>query len=245
MNLQGKVALVTGGAKGIGKAIVIALAEDGADVVVNYQRSRRESDYLARELGRLSRKILPLKADVTIPKEAARMFNQAEKRFRKIDILVNNVGNFMVKPLAELTFPEWDEVIKSNLYSTFICSRLALPGMRIRKWGRIINISAAYADRQGAFVRTGAYAAAKQAILTLTRTLALEEAKNRITVNAVGPGITDTGYTERMRHELIKLCPMGRFAKPEEIARVAVFLCQNESEYITGAHVPVGGGWGL
>src|SRR4030067_516584 len=235
MSLQGKVALVTGGAKGIGRAIVIALAEDGADVVIDYQRSRRESEHLSRELGKLGRKIFPLKADVTNPNGAARMFSQADKKSRKIDILVNNVGIFVVKPLAELTFPELDDIIKSNLYSTFLCTRLALAGMRIRKWGRDIKISAAYAGRQGAFGRTGAYAASKQAILTLTRTLALEEAKNRITVNAVGPGIPAPGYTERMRHELIKLCPMGRFAKPEEIARVAVFLCQNESEYIYGA----------
>ncbi len=245
MTLKGKVALVTGAAKGIGNSIAIALAQEGSDVVLNYNKSKKEAMALAKTIEGIGRRALLIQADVTIPKAVVKMFQQAEKKFRKIDILVNNVGNFIIKSLSDMTYAEWDDIIKSNLYATFLCSQAALPGMRIRKWGRIINLAVASAERQGAFPRTSAYAAAKQAVLTLTRTLAAEEIKSRITVNAVGPGITDTGFSEKTKHELMKLCPLGRMARPEEIARVVVFLCQNESEYITGAHIPVGGGWGL
>jgi 3-oxoacyl-[acyl-carrier protein] reductase len=245
VSLTGRVALVTGAAKGIGRAAALALAADGGDIVINFNKSKKEAGSLAKGIEGLGRKAILIQADVTNPKEVVKMFHQAERKFRKIDILVNNVGNFIIKSLSDLKYSEWDDIIKSNLYATFLCSQAALPGMRIRKWGRIINLAVASADRQGAFTRTSAYSAAKQAILTLTRTLAAEEVKSRITVNAVGPGITDTGYSEKMRHELMRLCPMGRMAKPEEIARMIVFLCQPESEYITGAHIAVGGGWGL
>src|SRR3972149_5933540 len=242
MSLKGKVALITGSAKGIGRSTALALALDGADIIINYHKSKKEAENLCKEIGHVGRRVFPIRADVTDPKAVAKLFREAEKKFRKVDILVNNVGNFTIKSLADMTYSEWDDIIKTNLYTTFLCSQAALPGMRIRKWGRIINLAVASADRQGAFTRASAYAAAKQAILTLTRTLAAEEVKSRITVNAVGPGITDTGYSEKMRHELMRLCPMGRTAKPAEIARGIVFLCQPESEYIIGAHIAVGGG---
>lgn len=245
MSLKGKVALVTGAARGIGRATALALAEDGADIVVNYLTRKKAAQTLARQIEKMGRRVIVLQADVTEPKAVARMLHRAEKKFRKVDILVNNVGNFIIKPVAEMTYPEWDDIIKTNLYSTFLCSRAALPGMRIRKGGRIINLAVASAEKEGASPRTAAYAAAKQAVISFTKTLAAEEVKNKITVNAVGPGITDTCYSEKTKQELLRFCPMGRLARPEEIARVIVFLCQNESEYITGAHIPVGGGWGL
>ncbi|OGC79598.1 MAG: hypothetical protein A2145_04940, partial [candidate division Zixibacteria bacterium RBG_16_40_9] len=239
-------ALVTGCAKGIGNWTAQALAKAGADTVINYKTSQKEALKLSESIQKMGRKTLVIKADVTKPNEVQKLFKQAEKRFGKVDILVNNVGNFIIKSIYHTTYNEWKDIIETNLTSVFLCSKAALPKMRERKWGRIINMTVATVDKQAAAPKVAHYTAAKTGVLILTKSLAAEEVKNGITVNSVGPGIVDTGImSEAEKKDLIRLCPKGRFAKPEEIARVILFLASPESDYITGANIPVGGGWGL
>ena len=246
MPLKGKVALITGCARGIGNWTAQALAKAGADIVINYKTSRRDALKLSHSIHNMGRKALIIKADVTKPNEVQRLFKQAEKRFGKVDILVNNVGNFIIKSVYHTSYSEWNDIIETNLTSVFLCSKAALPGMRKRKWGRIINMTAATVDKQAAAPKVAHYTAAKTGVLILTKSLAAEEVRNGITVNSVGPGIVDTGImTQTEKKELLRLCPLGRFARPEEIARVILFLASPESDYITGANIPVGGGWGI
>ena len=246
MLLKGKVALVTGSAKGIGNWTAQALAKAGADIVINYKTSQKEAVRLSKSIQKMGRKTLVIKADVTKPNEVTNLFKQAEKRFGKVDILVNNVGNFIIKSVYHTSYSEWNDIIETNLTSVFLCSKAALPGMRKRKWGRIINMTAATVDKQAAAPKVAHYTAAKTGVLILTKSLAAEEVRNGITVNSVGPGIVDTGImTQTEKKELLRLCPLGRFARPEEIARVILFLASPESDYITGANIPVSGGWGL
>jgi len=246
MLLKGKVALVTGCAKGIGNWTAQALAKAGADIVINYKTSQKEALKLSKSIQKMGRKTLVIKADVTKPNKVQKLFKQAEKRFGKVDILVNNVGNFIIKSIYHTSYNEWRDIIETNLTSVFLCSKAALPGMRKRKWGRIINMTVATAAKQAAAPKVAHYTAAKTGVLILTKSLAAEEVKNGITVNSVGPGIVDTGImTKAEKENLIRFCPMGRFARPEEIARVILFLASPESDYITGANIPVGGGWGI
>ncbi len=236
---------MTGSAGGIGKATALALGEQGADVVINYRTSRKSAMALADGIRRIGVNSIILQADVSNPRAVKSMFARIEKQIGPVDILVNNVGDFEINSVAQTTYARWDHLIKSNLYSAFICSQSALKNMRRRKWGRIVNLTMAASEKLAAAPRIAAYAAAKQAVLLLTKSLAAEEIKNGITVNAVGPGIIDTGYSAREKKELIRLCPTGRFGTPEEVARAIVFLCQPESGYITGTHLTVAGGWGL
>ncbi len=246
MFLKGKVALVTGCAKGIGSWTARALAKEGAEIVINYKTSPKEALKLSESIQKMGRKTLVIKADVTKPKEVQKLFKQAEKKFGGVDILVNNVGNFIIKSIYKTSYNEWKDIIETNLTSAFLCSQAALAKMRERKWGRIINITVATVDKQAATPKVAPYNAAKTGVLVLTKSLAAEEAKNGITVNSVGPGIVDTGVmTKAEKKDYIRLCPTGRFAKPEEIARVILFLASEESDYITGANIAVGGGWGL
>ena len=246
MLLKGKVALVTGCARGIGNWTAQALAKEGADIVINYKTSQKEALKLSESIQKMGRKTLVIKADVTKPNEVAKLFKQAEKGFGKVDILVNNVGNFIIKSIYHTSYKEWKDIIETNLTSAFLCSKAALPGMTKRKWGRIINMTVATVDKQAAAPKVAHYTTAKTGVLILTKSLAAEEVRNGITVNSVGPGIVDTGImTKSEKENLIRLCPMGRFAKPEEIARVILFLASPESDYITGANILVGGGWGI
>lgn len=246
MLLKGKVALVTGCAKGIGNWTAQALAKAGADIVINYKTSHKAALSLSRTIEKMGRKTLVIKADVTKPNEVQKLFKQAEKGLGKVDILVNNVGNFIIKSIYHTSYKEWKDIIETNLTSVFLCSNAALPGMRNRKWGRIINMTVATVDKQAAAPKVAHYTAAKTAVLILTKSLAAEEVRNEITVNSVGPGMVDTGIMSKAeKKDLIRLCPLGRFARPEEIARVILFLASPESDYITGANIPVGGGWGI
>jgi 3-oxoacyl-[acyl-carrier protein] reductase len=244
--LSGKVALVTGSARGIGSAVARALAGAGADVAVNYVRSRAEADALAAEIRATGRRAVAIRADVARPDEVTAMFHEVARDLGPPDILVNNAGPFLIRRLADTSFEEWRAVVEPNLYGVFLCSRAAIPAMRAKGWGRIVNLTVAPVEKHGAAPRSSAYHAAKAGVHALTKTLAAEEAPNGITVNAVGPGLIDgPGLSADLRDRLRAKTPLGRLGTAQEIARAVLFLVDPASSYVTGAHLSVAGGWEL
>ncbi len=242
--LTGRIALVTGASRGIGRACAVALARAGCVVAVNFLESTDEAQETAALCERLGGKSATFRADVSDADEVERMWVEITAALGAPTVLVNNVGERIVKPLAETAPDEWLSVMRTNLDAAFFCSRAVLPAMRAARFGRIVSVAHAPAELAGASPGAGAYAAAKVALLSLTRSLAAEEAKNGITVNAVGPGLVDDEQMpDARREELEAAAPMGRLTHPDEVARVVTFLASPKSEYITGAHVNVGGGW--
>lgn len=244
--LTGRVALVTGSAVGIGRACALALARTGCWIAVNYRTDEESARETVYQVEREGARVIAFAADVTKPDEVERLWVEVTASLGAPSILVNNVGAFLSRPLAETGPAEWREIVASNLDSAFYCSRAVLPAMRAAGFGRIVNLASAPAERLAAAPGEGVYTAAKTALLSLTRTLAAEEAANGITVNAVSPGLIDNGgVTEEQREEVARTLPLGRLARPEEVARVVAFLASPASELITGAHINVGGGWSL
>ncbi len=245
MSLEGRVALVTGAARGLGRASALALAADGADVVGTYLTREEEARALCAEILALGRRCEVVRCDVERPEEIRGLVH-AVREFGGADILVNGVGNFLIRELGETRFEEWAAITRNNLDSVFLCSSAVLPHMRARKWGRIVNFTAALLASGRAGPRMGAYHAAKAGVLALTRTLAVEEAADGITVNAVAPGIMLTeGAGPEVREHPERFVPVGRLGLPDEVARVVCFLCQPDSSYITGSEYSVSGGWRL
>jgi 3-oxoacyl-[acyl-carrier protein] reductase len=234
-DLTGKLALVTGASRGIGRAIALALARAGADIVINF-RTRLEPtlEFQIRELGR---RALAIQADVSIRPDVERLIAAAGP----IDILVNNAGIARPQPIEEITEQDWDELIDVNLKSCFLMTQAVLPAMRSRKWGRIINISSVAAQTGG--VVGPHYAASKAGMLGLTRFYANRFAKEGITVNAIAPALIATDMVAANPNARPDLIPVGRFGEPDEVAEVAVLLARNG--YINGQTVNVNGGWFL
>ncbi|WP_187345673.1 SDR family oxidoreductase [Sorangium cellulosum] len=242
--LAGRVALVTGSSRGIGKAIALRLAEQGADVAVNYHSNRGAAEQTAAEIRALGRRTMVVQADVTRPDAAAELFSGVEAQLGPVDILVNNVGDFFFKPLAAMTDDEWRNVMDSNLSSVHYLCRAAVARMRQRKSGRIINIglSPTYAIRGAPNV--AAYSIAKTGVLILTRSLATEEAPHGILVNCVSPGLIDNGYLPPAQKEWMeRRVPMGRLGRASEVADAVAFLASDRASYVSGANIAVAGGW--
>jgi 3-oxoacyl-[acyl-carrier protein] reductase len=237
--LQGKVALVTGASRGIGRAIAEALAAAGADVAVNFRSGAAEAAEVCRRIEGLGRRALGVGADVSRADEVAAMVGRVREVLGDISILVNNAGITRPQPIDEITEKDWDEVIDTNLKSVFLVTRAVLPAMRAARWGRIINLSSVAAQLGG--VVGPHYAASKAGILGLTRSYAAILAKEGITANAIAPALIETDMIRgnpRARPELI---PVGRFGDVSEVASVAVMLAGNG--YITGQTISVNGGW--
>src|SRR4051812_10116262 len=241
--LAGKVAVVTGSSRGIGKAIAKALAGEGATLAVHYCRGRKPADELAEEFEQAGTRVGIFQADVAKPEDCHKLLDQVGKQFGAVDILVNNAGVNRDKSLRKMSAAEWDEVIGTNLSSVFHCTKAALEPMIARGWGRIINI-ASIIGQTGAFGQAN-YAASKAGVIAFTKSVAQELAKYGITVNAICPGFVDTDMMASMpqaaRDTVKSKIPLGRFGEADEVARLVRFLC-TEGDWITGSQLNINGG---
>ena len=252
MILDGKVALVTGSTSGIGLAIARALAAEGARLMLNGFGDRHEIDRLCGELGAVHDG-----ADMADPEAIARMMERCADELGPVDVLVNNAGVQHVSPVESFPPEKWDSIIAINLSAVFHTTRAALPAMRERGWGRVINTASAHS--LVASPNKSAYVAAKHGVAGFTKSVALEAAKDGVTVNCISPGyvwtslvenqIPDTMAARGLTREqvindvLLAAQPTKRFVTPEQVAALAVFLCREEAAAITGANISMDGGW--
>jgi 3-oxoacyl-[acyl-carrier protein] reductase len=250
MELSGKRALVTGGSRGIGAEICRTLARLGADVAVNYVEedrgtNRADAERVAADIAALGVRTGVFEADVSDYGRVERMVQAVRDRFGGVDILVNNAAIIRDKTLKKMSPDEWRSVIGVNLTGVYNITRQVVEEMTERRWGRIVNISSV-SGIAGFFGQTN-YSAAKAGVIGFTRALAREVASKGVTVNAVAPGITETEMAAQIpgevRAEFLRQIPMGRFAKPSEIAEVVAFLASDRAAYITGQTIQVNGGW--
>ncbi|MGI9429472.1 MAG: 3-oxoacyl-ACP reductase family protein [Bythopirellula sp.] len=241
--LDGKCALVTGASRGIGRAIALELAREGARVAVNYQSSDEKAQAVVDEIGNLGGTAMLAKADLSAAGAAREMVKNVAEELGGLDILVNNAGITRDRSLRKMTDEQWDEVISTNLNGYFYCTSAAIPIMTDGNFGRIVNISSMN-GQVGAFGQAN-YSASKGGIIAFTKTAALELAQANVTVNSVAPGFTETDMfaevPEKIQDSIKQRIPLGRFAKPEEIAKAVVFLVA-DGDYITGQQINVNGG---
>ena len=237
--LDGKLALVTGGSRGIGAAVALALAEAGADVVVNFRTRAEDAKKVCAEVQKLGRRTLAIQADVSQFDEVGKMVAQIERELGTVNILVNNAGMARQLKLEDIAERDWDEHITVNLKSAFLVTQAVLPQMRARSWGRIINISSTAAQTGG--LVGPHYAASKAGMLGLTHSYAALLAREGITANTVCPALVETEMLRANPRATSSVIPIGRFGTVDEIASVVVMLAGNA--YITGQTVNPNGGW--
>jgi 3-oxoacyl-[acyl-carrier protein] reductase len=239
IDLSGRCALVTGAARRTGRALALALARAGADVAVHYHQSREEAQAVVHEIEALGRRSTLVSVDLTDSPAVERAFEHTAREMGSLDILVNNVGTIVWKRLEELSAEEWHECIDGTLFVTLFASQAALPYMRARSFGRIINILDADADALNPVPYATAYKIGKKAAYMLTKTLAVTEAPNGITCNAVSPGtLEDSGEKPPLSR-----MPSGRYGRYEDVEGAVLYLASDEAEHVTGAHLKVSGGY--
>ncbi len=242
--LAGKVCLVTGGSRGIGRATALALADAGADVAFSFQSAKDQAMEVAKLIQEKGVRCRAFQANVAVAEEVQSMVKEAVKEFGPITILVNNAGITRDKSFIKMTKAMWDEVIRVNLDGVFNTTQAVLPDMAEAGWGRIINLSS-IVGQTGNFGQVN-YAATKGGVIALTMSLAREVARKNITVNAVAPGFIETDMTKNVPEPALAqvkaMTPMGRLGKPEEIADAIVFLASPQASYITGQVLAVNGG---
>jgi NAD(P)-dependent dehydrogenase (short-subunit alcohol dehydrogenase family) len=238
--LPGRRALVTGAAQGIGRAVAVGLASDGLDVAVAYRTSAADAERTADLVRVKGCRAVTLAADVTDAAAAASLVAAAERHLGGVDVLVNVVGDYDRAPLDEVTAETWREMLDSNLTSVFYLCRAALPGMRARRFGRIVNFGFAGVLRHGWSERAIPYKLAKAGVVLLTRALARAEAKNGVTVNVVSPGVAENSVSKPVEE-----IPAGRLATVEEVAAAVRYFASDAAAYVTGQDLEVAGGWNL
>lgn len=238
-DLAGKIALVTGASRGIGKAVAVALARAGADVAVNYRSREADARETAGVIEALGRRSIVAAADVSVAAEVTRLVSEVEAGLGPVDILVNNAGVARPLPLEQISEKDFDEMLAVNLKSAFLMTQAVLPGMRARRWGRVINVSSVAAQVGG--VVGPHYAASKAGLHGLTHSYASLLAKEGITANCIAPALIETEMVTSNPRATPALIPVGRFGTVEEVADVAVMLATNG--YVTGQTVNVNGGW--
>ncbi|PZA06400.1 MULTISPECIES: bifunctional dihydropteridine reductase/dihydrofolate reductase TmpR [unclassified Meiothermus] len=233
-----RAALITGSAKGIGKAILLALAREGFDVAVHYKTSEPEAEATRQEAEALGVRSIKLQADVTKPEEASRLVNTAASRLGGVHVLVNNVGDYLKKPIEECRPQEWQRMLDSNLNATFYVTQAAVPHMLEAGWGRVVNLGFAGVQYLLARPDITAYAIAKTGVILYSKALAKRLASRGVTVNVVSPGIAENSVSKPVGE-----VPMGRLATLEELARAVLFFVREG--YVTGQVIEVAGGWNL
>jgi NAD(P)-dependent dehydrogenase (short-subunit alcohol dehydrogenase family) len=242
--LNGRVALVTGGSRGIGRATCVALAARGATIAVHYRSQEAAAGEVVKQIADMGGKAVAFSADLVYSLQTAHLIEQVVAQMGKIDILVNNAGELTDGAVADMTDEMWERTLAVNLTSAFRCTRACIPGMKARQWGRIINVTS-----QAAFTGSANhahYAASKSGLLGLTFSLAKELGTAGITVNLVAPGrITTDLLLEHMagrEEEWLKQTPIRRIGDPEEVAAAIAFLASDAASYITGANLHINGG---
>ncbi len=242
--LEGKVALVTGSSRGLGRAIAIKLGSHGAKVAVNYQSSEQEASNVAREIETYGVEAITIKANVADSSEVKTMIRQIVDKWGKIDILVNNAGITKDNLLPRMSDSAWDDVINTNLRGAYLCTKFALRSMMDQFEGRIINISslAGIVGNQG----QANYSAAKGGLIAFTKSTAREVGSRNITVNAIAPGFITSDMTDQlsqeMKDEVIKRIPLQRFGTPDDVAELVAFLASERAAYITAQVISIDGG---
>jgi len=245
LSLEGKVAIVTGGSRGIGRVIALGFAEAGANVVV-CSRTLTDLEKVAEEIEALGRRSLAVETNIAVKSEVDNLVEKTLEKFGTIDILVNNAAINIMRPLTELREDGWDKVMNVGLKGYYLCSQAVAKVMIEKKSGNIINISSGAAVKAAPML--GAYSISKAGVVMLTQLLAADLARYNIRVNAIGPGMVKTGFSQPMwgNPDMLKVMesqiPLGRLAEPEEIMAVALFLASDASSYITGQTIYVDGG---
>ena len=244
MKLKGRTALVTGGSRGIGRAVALALAEEGADVAVNYVSSEGAAKEVGEQIRKLGRRAMQVQADVADYPDTFRMAHEVLKEFGHLDILVNNAGINSDKTFVKMDHASWRKVLAINLDGVFNCTKVFIDQMLKQSYGRVVNITSVI-GQIGNFGQAN-YAASKAGVAAFTKSLAKEFGGKGITVNAIAPGFIETemvqNIPEKVRARLLDQIPLKRFGTAEEVARAVIYICSSDGDYITGAELSLNGG---
>jgi len=244
--MEPRVALITGGARGIGRAVAVALAERGWAVAASYRRSEEQAKSLELEFAAAGRRAIVVRADLSDPASAEALVRRTEAEFGRIDALINCAGSYHRVPLLEESPEGWHAMFRDNLDPVFYLSRAAAAGMIERKWGRIVNFSIAKADQLVGQPFLTAHYIAKVGVLILTRSLSKALAAHGITVNSISPGFIETeGNPQQEFAQLTRNIPAGYVGRPEDVVSVVCYLLSEEARYVNGANIHLSGAWGI
>jgi 3-oxoacyl-[acyl-carrier protein] reductase len=238
--MEDKIALVTGSSRGIGSDIALRLADTVGGVAVHYFSKKQAAAGVVEAIREKGVQSATFHANLANERSAALLIQRVQKKFGRLDILINNFGPILVRPWKKITAKEWETVYRTNLMSALFCMKAALPAMRRRKWGRIVNLGYSRVEQLTAFTTITPYAIAKTGLLLLTRTVAHTEASGGITVNMVSPGLMEGGVLHKDDH-----VPAGRLGKCNDISSAVLFLVSEDAGYVTGTNLIVAGGWKL